>query len=119
MGKFSEKLKAILSKVKEAFKKAIAWMSDNKELTIALVPVAASFVGGSVKIIRDINRKHDLHQQKMLRTHYVYDPSSGIYLRMRRSLTNHDAVKLAELKREGFTVTEALHSMGLLKESRA
>ena len=114
MGKLKEKLKSILDKFKDMLKKSFAWMSDNKELTVLLVPVAASFVGGTIKIARDLSRKHDIYKQKMLKQHYVYDPSNGDYIRLKRAMKNRDAVELDQLRKQGMTVTEALYKMNML-----
>ena len=115
MGKLKEKLKSIFEKFKDILKKSFAWMSDNKELTVVLVPVAASFVGGTIKIARDLSRKHDIYKQKVLKTHYVYDPSNGNYLELKRAINNRDAVELNQLRKDGMTVTEALYKMGMLR----
>lgn len=115
MGKIKEFAVKTIDKAKETGMSVLNWMAQNKELTVVMAPLAASFIGGGVKVARDLSRKHDIRRMKALKTHYVYDPSNGIYLKLRRSLRNADAVKLAELRKKGLTVTEALNKMHLLQ----
>lgn len=114
MGKIKAKIKELIAKFKAAVKKAFDWMSENKELTIVLVPVVASAIGGAFKLGKCVLKTINLHSQKTLRTQYVYDPSTGVYLRLRRVLRNGDAIALSKYRREGLTVTEALLKMELL-----
>lgn len=114
MGKIKDYANRAMDKVKDAGSKAFNWMAENKELTIVMAPLAASFLGGSFKVARDLSRKHDIRRMKALKTHYVYDPSNGIYLKIRRPIKNNDAVRFSELRKKGLTVTEALNKMNLL-----
>ena len=114
MGKIKDKVEIMKYKAKKTARNCLKWVEENKELSVVLIPIAATALGGSFKLARDISRKHDIHKQKMLKTHYIYDPVTGAYLKTRKSLNNRDAIRLAQLRKGGLTVTEALNDMGLL-----
>ncbi len=95
---------------------AAAWAAQNKEIAIAMIPVAlygAKMVGNTVK---SVNRKMDLKKEQELQDLYVYDHSLGMYHKLRRPMKPSEKIELDRRRNEGETKIQIqiLASMGLL-----
>ena len=88
------------------------WWRDNKEAVIILAPIV---VGGLKVAQKSITRHADAKAREDLVTKRVWDPRLGTWYELRRPLNNSQRLKLEELKADGYTTGEALHSLGVLK----
>ena len=93
---------------------AAQWAAQNKEIAIAMIPVAlygAKLVGNTVK---SVNRKMDLKKEQELQDLYVYDHSLGMYHKLRRPMKPSEKVEMDRRRNEGESKIHILSSMGLL-----
>lgn len=87
------------------------WVRDHKEEAVTLATCAVA--GG--KMLYGMHRRHQQSAELKWHERHVYDPSTGIYLPIRKPLKGRDAVKFTEMRKAGYSATEALRAMGLLK----
>ncbi len=97
--------------------KAIAvgnWVSRNKEVTIALIPVGLVAIRGIGNTIRSMDRKIDMEKAQKLQDLYVYDHSLGMYHKLKRPMKPSEKIELDRRRNEGESKIQILASMGLL-----
>jgi len=84
----------------------------HKELVIPVL-TGAVIQGGRIALkalqLSTTNREIDYKNR------HVYDPRTGCYLEVKHKLNSSEAVRLNELRGEGYSVTEALEKMKVLR----
>lgn len=116
----SEKIKHVIKTgfnwTTEKIKNTVEYVKENPQGAATILGIAATVTGGTTKLIRVINRRHALRQEKFHREREIYDHSSGQYLVVKRKLTKADVDRMNELRRKkGYKVSEALSELNLLK----
>lgn len=98
---------------KNVIKGTLTWLDENKWCIIAATPL----ILGTFNCIKTVSYNHSkvaLAQTELKKRDYqVYDPSTGVYLSLRRPLTNSEKVMLA-YKPSEMNVTQVLDNMGVL-----
>lgn len=90
------------------------WASQNKELTIALIPVgivAFREVGKTIRTISENAAEKEEARQRDLR---IYDNVEGRYIYLRRPMTRSEQMEYAARREAGETKQAIIASMGLL-----
>ena len=111
---FNAKKTAFEIKAQVKAREFMNWASANKEVIIAVAPVAIAAVKGVNGMVRTIDRKVDLRKEQQLKDLYIYDRSMGKYLKLRRKLTSREQVEFDMRKRSGESAAQILASMRLL-----
>ena len=91
------------------------WIKDNKEIVIALAPVAIVGVKGITKMSGNISRRRAQKAEEARRELEVWDPSEGRWLHLKKPLTRSDSLEFSEMKARGYTSAQALDILGKLK----
>ena len=99
---------------KRKFESTVKWCEENKELALAMIPVAVVVVKGIGRTISSIDRKIDLVKEQELQDLYIYDHSLGMYLKLRRPLKPSEKIEIDRRRQEGESKIQILSSMGLL-----
>lgn len=98
--------------IKEGFKRGIAktgmWISDNKEVLMFTVPIAAGAIVKTTKVIRN-------KQEMDARNRREWDPRTGQWWTLKRALNSYQKLELEERYNNGESKGAILSSMGLLK----
>ena len=111
---FNAKKTAFEIKAQVKAREFMNWANANKEVIIAVAPVAIAAVKGVNGMVRTIDRKVDLRKEQQLKDLYIYDRSMGKYLKLRRKLTSREQVEFDMRKRSGESAAQILASMRLL-----
>ena len=90
------------------------WAKDNKEEAIALGSVVTAVGAGLAKQANRHDRNKKLKKEQELKDLYVYDRSAGMYLKLRRPLTNFEKLELDRRHHSGESVTHILMSLRVL-----
>lgn len=99
-------------KIKFKFQDVKEWITNNKQLVIALVPVIA---GCSTTIIKVVGKRRNLNKQESIKNLYCYDRSLGHYWRLKRELTNKEWVEIDKRKNNGERLADILSELKVLK----
>lgn len=99
---------------KQKFNAAVKWCEENKELALAMVPVAVVVFKGVGKTVASIDRKFDMVKEQELQELYIYDHSLGMYHKLRRPLKPSEKIEIDRRRQEGESKIQILSSMGLL-----
>ena len=98
--------------IKESIKRGIAktgmWISDNKEVLMFAVPIAAGAIAKTTKVIRN-------KQEMDARNRREWDPRTGQWWTLKRTLNSYQKLELEERYNNGESKGAILSSMGLLK----
>ena len=94
---------------------AADWIKDNKEIVIALAPVAIVGVKGITKMSGNISRRRAQKAEEARRELEVWDPSEGRWLHLKKPLNRSDSLQFSEMKAKGYTSAQALDILGKLK----
>lgn len=90
------------------------WIQDNKEIVIAMIPVGIVALRGFTNTVKSIDRKIDMKKEQELKDKYVYDHSTGMYLKLRRPMKYSEHIEFDRRRQEGESKIQILASMGLL-----
>lgn len=97
---------------KNAFDSVKNFVSENKAVVAAAVPIAGKIV---YDLIKGARRKGDLREERRLKDTYIYDPRLGMYFECRKKLTPNERLEFAARRDKGESVGEILRSMKVLK----
>ena len=100
----------------EKGKKAAEYVRDNPREAAAMVAVGSTLFGIVHRVSKDISRNNRLKREKELKELYVYDHSSNMYVRLKRKLEAKDLENIERLRRKGYSKTEALLKLKLVKK---
>lgn len=90
------------------------WVSRNKEVTIAMIPIGLVALRGIGNTIRSMDRKMDMEKAQKLQDLYVYDHSLGMYHKLKRPMKPSEKIELDRRRNAGESKIQILASMGLL-----
>lgn len=99
----------------EKGKKAVEYVRDNPREAAAMVAAGSTLFGIVHRVSKDISRNNRLKKEKELKELYVYDHSSNMYVRLKRKLDAKDLENIERLRRKGYSKTEALLKLKLVK----
>lgn len=99
-------------KIVNAGKKALNWMSDNKEVTAVLLTTG---IGAVAKGGKFAAKQINLKKQKNLKDLYCYDRSLGHYWQLKRELSNNEWVEIDRRKKNGERLADILDEMRVLR----
>lgn len=99
---------------RKKFDATVKWCEENKELALAMIPVAVVVFKGMGKTIASIDRKIDLVKEQELQELYIYDHSLGMYHKLRRPLKPSEKIEIDRRRQAGESKIQILSSMGLL-----
>ena len=87
------------------------WVHNHKEEAVWI----AIGVGAGVKMIYSLHKRALKNAElKWCETH-IFDPSTRRCVQTKKPVKGKDAIKFSAMRRAGYTVTEALEAMRLLK----
>ena len=92
-------------------KRALKWCTDNKEISVILIPIIGGFV---MTVIKTVIKDNNIRKETMLKELYVYDRSLGHYHKLRRPLKTSEWMKINERKKNGETLADILYSLNVL-----
>lgn len=101
-------------KVSNKAKETMDFVKNNPEATAALLATGGAIIGGAGKIVKHISRNANLRQEKYNKERYIYDHSLNLYLKTKRKLTAKDYENINELRKQGYSKSEALLRLNLL-----
>lgn len=99
----------------EKGKKAAEYVRDNPREAAAMIAAGSTLLGITHRVSKDISRHNRLKREKELKELYVYDHSSNMYVRLKRKLDAKDLENIERLRRKGYSKTEALLKLKLVK----
>ena len=103
------------SKFHEWIRKGRDWCEVHKdELGIGAV-VASILIPAAAKWHSDRAKVQKAEQEQFNKERYVYDHSLGMYLKLKRPLTNNDYVLINARKAHGEKLSNILAGLGLLE----
>jgi len=88
------------------------WYREHKELVI---PVATAAIIQGGRIVIKAMQTSASNRAIDYKDNHVYDPRSGCYIEVRHKLSGGEQVRLDALRSEGYSVTQALDEMGLIR----
>lgn len=91
--------------------KAVEWGVENKELVIAMIPVAITVV----KTGQSWAVNHRVKTERSRIDHTYYDPSTGMHWELKRKATNADRAEILRRKKAGQDTYTILRQMNLIK----
>lgn len=110
-GKIHSKLESAKEGVKKAVNKTVAWVEDNKELSIALVSVGIPTVAKVTKsAVSYAKQKREDNEVRMR----VWDPSTGRYWYLKHPMSTAKQLEFEKRWRDGEPRGEILRSMRLI-----
>lgn len=112
---FKEKVQDALNEAKWKAKEAVRWVVENKELVIATIPLATIGANGINKTVNTIARNRAAKAEEAVKKLYVYDRRNGMYLKLRKALTESQKIEIDRRRRNGETLTQILASMRILR----
>ena len=113
--KVESKWHELKRKAKEKAKNGLHWVKENPELAAVGGTVLTGIVGFVTKVTKGAIRNHNLSKEQQLKDRYVYDRSLGMYLRLRRKLTNKDWATINNRRRNGERLPDILQKMNVLE----
>ena len=99
---------------KKKFDATVKWCENNKELALAIIPVAVVVFKGVGRTVASIDRKIDLVKEQELQELYIYDHSLGMYHKLRRPLKPYEKIEIDRRRQNGESKIQILSDMGLL-----
>ena len=98
------------------FHNAGEWMIENKELVIVVImPITL----GSLKLlsngVKALGRRSNLRKEEAIKNLYVYDPSLGVYWKLRRMLSTAEKLEIESRRKNGERLGEILRDLKVLK----
>ena len=102
---------AVVRKVGEA----IEFVRENPQAAATLVAAGGALIGGVHRISKDIIKHQNLKQEKYNKEMYVYDHSLNLWLKYKRPLTAEDYENIAQLRKQGMKLNEALLALDLMQ----
>lgn len=112
---FGVKKDEIRSKVKNAFEDVKGFVTENRELIIAVVPAIAAVAGCVSSGVSKLAKSIDNNRIYKLEASRIYDHASGMYITLNHPMTNREIIEFNSLKESGLTTTQAVIRMGLIK----
>lgn len=89
---------------------AVEWAIDNKELVIAMIPVAIA----AIKTGQSLAVNHRVKMERKRIDHTYYDPSTGMHWDLKRVATNNDRVVIMKRRKNGDEIYDILRDMKLI-----
>lgn len=111
---FKEKLDDAKLKVKFAVRDGFEWAVENKELVIAAIPLMTIGANGINKVVNTVAKNRTIKAEEAVKKLYVYDRRNGMYLKLRKALTEAQKSEIDRRRRNGETLTQILTSMRML-----
>lgn len=112
---FKEKLYDAKQKAKDKVHDIVNWAVENKELAIASIPLWTIAANGVVKGVNNFARMRTIKAEEDVKKLYVYDRRNGMYLHLRKALSESQKAEIDRRRRNGETLTQILTSMRMLK----
>lgn len=109
---FSEKVRDAKERAKDKLRSAKDWCSNNREVVIAVAPIA---LGGVIELIKIAARRGNVNTEKDLKEKYIYDRSQGHYYELKRKLKSSEWITIEERKNNGEPLGIILRDMKVLK----
>lgn len=106
--KRKQKKREFKNSLKRNTAKAWQWVSDNKEIVMFTVPIAAGAICKTTKVIRN-------KQELDARNRREWDPRTGQWWTLRQQMNSYQKLELEERYNNGESKGAILCSMGLLK----
>ena len=110
--KKEEKKRQQKAKIQNKINSVINWISNNKEVVLLVGP---SLLACTTAGIKAVSKHVNLHKEQDLKDLYCYDRSLGHYWRLRRELTNAEAVQIDKRKKNGEGLADILDELKVLK----
>lgn len=102
--------------MRQLIKGLMKWASENPQNAGALILALLAGGKGASKVIKNVSRIVTTTQEQYNKDHRVYDHSLGIYLRTNHKLTKHDLEMIDRLRRKGYSKSQAMMKLNLLKD---
>lgn len=90
----------------------LKWCQDNKEIIVVGVPIIVATITAATKLG---SKALGIFKEKHFRDRYFYDRSLGCYLKLRRTLSNHEMVAIERRRQAGERLIDILNDMRVLK----
>lgn len=87
------------------------WVRYHREEAILIATAATA----GAKMLYQWHKHNQKSEELRFHETHVYDPSTGMYLPIRKPLKGRDAIKFSEMRKCGYSATDALKQMNLLK----
>lgn len=113
--RLKDKVKTIGRKMADKAKDTVDFVKDNPETTATLLAAGGAVIGVLGKITKSVTRHANLRQERYNKERYTYDHSTNMYLKYKRPLTKKDLTNIEELRKKGYSKTQALLKLNLLK----
>lgn len=110
-----ETIKKSAQTVVDISKKAYNFVSLHKTEIAVAVPMTLSVVKSVTKSIETFNKCRDEHLNAVWHEKHIYDPALGVYVELKRPLRNYEIIELNNYRREGYSVTESLVKLKVVK----
>lgn len=85
---------------------------ENRDTIIKVAPIV---IGGFAALAKTVSRHARIHNEKVLKELYVWDPKLGLYWQLRKPMTNSQRLELDRRKQTGESVGNILAGMRILK----
>lgn len=103
------------TKLHEIWRKAGEWVDVHKDEIAVGAAILGPLSALGVKWHHDWSRARKAEQEQFNKERFVYDRSLGMYLKLRRKLTNNDYIIINQRKAGGEKLSDILASMNLLE----
>lgn len=107
-----DRAKDICEKGKDAVHKGVDWCKENKEAVILFGPV---IFGSVIEMIKIMNRRSTVAEEKRLKENYIYDPSHHHYYELKRQPKQSEWCMIDQREDNGENLYDILSDMRLLK----
>ena len=111
-----ETIKNMYESGKEKVKDGVEWIVNNPVAAGLIATTLTGLTATTGKIIRSANRNRQEKQETYNKERFIYDHSTGMYLKTKRKLNANDIAKIHALKKsKGWSMTETLMKLDLLE----
>ena len=102
-------------KIQNAWNECAAFIRDNKDILIFVVPAGVTVIGGGTKVLSKAIANHTAEREIRFKERTIYDRSQGRYVTLKRPLKTQEALEIERRRRNGEGLNSILYDMNLLK----
>ena len=107
-----QKKREIKEKINQKYQQGKDWVTRNKEAVIAATPVV---IGCITTVSKVVGRHINIRKQEVVKTHYIFDRSLGMYWKLNRELRTSEQLEVERRKKNGERMGDILSDMGVLR----
>lgn len=111
---FKMKIRSAKYVIQTKVQDAVEWIKDHPTESVMLATAGTAALSEVRKCVNRAHQMSDMRKEQELRDRYIYDRSSGMYLKTRKNLTQAERTEYSIRRSRGESAVDILRSLRLL-----